>query len=105
MHVHLCLLGATTHRKLFMSRFKYFVKFKCPQQFQQCERLLPNCSVGVQETRSNNLNALSAHMTTYVLVNLCYESDGCVAKQAFRVGHRQLNVRWQGLLQVNTLYE
>ena len=63
--------------------------------------LLPDCSIGVKESkwRRLKLNVLAAHTVTYFLLNL-HESDNCVTKQA--VSDRQQNIWlwWQGLLQV-----
>ena len=87
MRVYACLLGATVN---FLGA--HSVKVECPQQCQPCERLLPDCSVSMKEPGSNKLHAFSAHTTT-----ICHES---VTKQA--ESHRQQNVQWQGLLQVNT---
>ena len=86
---------------------------ECPHRWvlqlsleKECEGLLPDCSVGMKESRQQRqfkLNALAARTATY---NLCYmydESDDRVTRHT--ASDRQQNIRWWSLRQVSTWHD
>ena len=71
-----------------MSTLKYFTKIECPSQHAARMRVKGYCltvstaSVWKLELRWLKLNAFAARTAIYFLINLCYESDGHVTRQA-----------------------